>query len=145
MFPERNYHHWNVQRIWCKQSFFDGLKKGRKQGLSAETLAKIATYFKVSVDFLLGVETKKAPTQEGEREIDDRKMKAAFLGGLQMAFPMKKLTGTGTMQETTLDIKSSRSARKPGPIDLYLFADKNGIDVDWIPMRCAASLSAELP
>ena len=63
----------------CKESgsnraSLTDLKKGRKQGLSAETLAKIATYFKVSVDFLLGVETKKAPTQEGEREIDDRKL-----------------------------------------------------------------------
>ena len=64
----------------CKESganraSLTDLKKGRKQGLSAETLAKIATYFKVSVDFLLGVETKKAPTSESGREIDDRKMK----------------------------------------------------------------------
>lgn len=30
------------------------LKMGRKQGLAAETLSKIARYFGVSVDFLLG-------------------------------------------------------------------------------------------
>jgi transcriptional regulator with XRE-family HTH domain len=59
------------------------LKMGRIESLSADKLAKIATYFKVSVDYLLtGTETKKAPTQEGERDIDDRKIKAAFLGGL---------------------------------------------------------------
>lgn len=59
------------------------LKMGRIESLSADKLAKIATYFKVSVDYLLtGEETKKAPTQDGERKIDDRQMKAAFLGGL---------------------------------------------------------------
>ena len=42
----------------------------------------IAEYFNVSVDYLLtGEEIKKAPT-DGERKIDDRQMKAAFLGGL---------------------------------------------------------------
>ena len=46
------------------------LKMGRIESLSADKLAKIATYFKVSVDYLLtGEETKKAPTPEGEREI----------------------------------------------------------------------------
>ena len=69
-----------MQRIWFKQSFFDGPKKGRKQGLSTETLAKIATYFKVSVDFLLGVETKKAPT-DGERTVSDDDIKFALFGG----------------------------------------------------------------
>lgn len=45
------------------------LKVGRKQGLSAETLSKISTYFGVSVDFLLGKE--KTPTVSGERDILD--------------------------------------------------------------------------
>lgn len=44
------------------------LKMGRIESLSADKLAKIATYFKVSVDYLLtGEETKKAPT-DGERD-----------------------------------------------------------------------------
>ena len=69
----------------CKESgsnraSLTDLKKGRKQGLSTETLAKIATYFKVSVDFLLGVETKKAPT-DGERTVSDDDIKFALLGG----------------------------------------------------------------
>jgi len=59
------------------------LKMGRIESLSADKLAKIATYFKVSVDYLLtGKKKKNPPTQEGERDIDDRKIKAAFLGGL---------------------------------------------------------------
>lgn len=36
---------------------------------NGETLNKIAEYFSVSVSVLLGEETKKAPTQQGEREI----------------------------------------------------------------------------
>lgn len=46
----------------CKESgasraSLSDLKVGRKQKLSADTLSKIAAYFGVSVDFLLGVES----------------------------------------------------------------------------------------
>lgn len=58
------------------------LKMDRIKTLKADNLTKISGFFGVSIDYLLGTETKKAPTQEGEREIDDRQMKAAFLGGL---------------------------------------------------------------
>ena len=48
------------------------LKMGRIESLSADKLAKIATYFKVSVDYLLtGEETTKAPTPEREITMDD--------------------------------------------------------------------------
>ena len=71
----------------CKESgasraSLTDLKKGRKQGLSAETLAKIAAYFGVSIEYLLtGVETKKAPTDEGERTVSDDDIKFALFGG----------------------------------------------------------------
>lgn len=71
----------------CKESgasraSLTDLKKGRKQGLSAETLAKIAAYFGVSIEYLLtGVETKKAPTQKGERTVSDDDIKFALFGG----------------------------------------------------------------
>lgn len=66
-----------------RRSVLSDLKNGRKKSLDTTTLMKIAEYFNVSVDYLLtGEETKKALTQEGERKIDDRQMKAAFLGGL---------------------------------------------------------------
>ena len=71
----------------CKESgasraSLTDLKKGRKQGLSAETLAKIAVYFGVSIDYLLtGVETIKAPTPEGERTVSDDDIKFALFGG----------------------------------------------------------------
>ena len=65
-----------------RRSVLSDLKNGRKKSLDTTTLMKIAEYFNVSVDYLLtGEEIKKAPT-DGERKIDDRQMKAAFLGGL---------------------------------------------------------------
>ena len=49
-----------------------------------KNLEVIANYLETTTDYLLtGLgEKEKAPTKEGEREIDDRQMKAAFLGGL---------------------------------------------------------------
>ena len=49
-----------------------------------KNLEVIANYLETTTDYLLtGLgEKEKAPPQEGEREIDDRQMKAAFLGGL---------------------------------------------------------------
>lgn len=51
--------------------------------VKTENLAALCEYFGCSLDYLADstAETKKAPT-DGEREIDDRKIKAAFLGGL---------------------------------------------------------------
>lgn len=49
------------------------------------TLQKLADYFGVTTDYLLtGAETKKAPTSEGEREVTDRQIKAAFFHGADM-------------------------------------------------------------
>ena len=45
------------------------LKMDRIKTLKADNLTKISGFFGVSIDYLLGTETKKAPTQEGEREI----------------------------------------------------------------------------
>lgn len=55
--------------IAMQPSVLTDLKMGRQSGLSAKNADKIAAYFGVSVGYLLGTETKKAPTPEGEREI----------------------------------------------------------------------------
>lgn len=55
--------------IKIQPSILTDLKMGRQSGLSAKNADKMAAYFGVSVGFLLGTETKKAPTQEDEREI----------------------------------------------------------------------------
>lgn len=70
----------------CKESgasraSLSDLKVGRKQSLSADTLSKIAAHFSVSVDYLLGKENKKAPTENGERVVSDDDIKFALFGG----------------------------------------------------------------
>ena len=57
------------------------LHKGRTQRLSAKTMEKIAGYFGVSTDYLLGAtETKKTPAESGERVISDAELKFALWG-----------------------------------------------------------------
>ena len=56
------------------------LRMGRREGLSARNADKIATYFGVTVAYLLGTEKEKAPTQQ-DRRLGDEEMKAAFFGG----------------------------------------------------------------
>ena len=47
---------------------------------SGETLDKIAAYFGVSTDYLLGKENKKAPTAAGERSVSDDDIMFALWG-----------------------------------------------------------------
>lgn len=58
------------------------LKMGRKKGLSSETLSKLADYFDVSVDYLLGKEERPA-TGNGDkpRKIEDKDIQFALFGG----------------------------------------------------------------
>lgn len=71
----------------CKESganraSLTDLKMGRKQSLSAETLGKIADYFDVSVDYLLGkTDIKKAPSTKDEGQISDEDLKIALFHG----------------------------------------------------------------
>lgn len=44
------------------------------------TLAKMADYFGVTTDYLLGAGQEKAPTQKGEREVGDDDIKFALFG-----------------------------------------------------------------
>lgn len=57
------------------------LKMDRIKTLKADNLTKISGFFGVSIDYLLGTETKKAPTQDGERGIDEQNLKVAFFRG----------------------------------------------------------------
>lgn len=57
------------------------LKTGRTKQLSSENVGKIAAYFGVSTDYLLGnAENKKAPAENGERRISDAELKFALWG-----------------------------------------------------------------
>lgn len=55
--------------LGMSRSFMTELRKGRAKSITADTAQKIANYFGVSVEYLLGQETKKAPTNESERTI----------------------------------------------------------------------------
>ena len=56
--------------LGLSKSLMTDLKAGRKKSINADTAQKIAEYFGVSVDRVLGQETEKAPTPKGEREIE---------------------------------------------------------------------------
>lgn len=64
--------------IGLSKSTLSSLKNGITKSLSAPTLAAIADYLGVTVDYLLGKE--KTPS-DGEREISESDIQAAFFGG----------------------------------------------------------------
>lgn len=55
----------------------------KKRGLTpkGDTLQKIADYFDVTTDYLLGAETGKKPIQQDERQISEDDLKLALFGG----------------------------------------------------------------
>ena len=48
--------------LGMSRSFMTELRKGRAKSIKADTAQKIADYFGVTTDYLLGTETEKAPT-----------------------------------------------------------------------------------
>ena len=82
------------------------LKTGRKKGLSSETLSKIAEYFNVSVDYLLGNEQKKEPTTKSD-ELDLQ------LEGIDFALFGEVKEMTDEQKQDVLDyIKFKKSQQK---------------------------------
>lgn len=80
-------HGYKNMTVLCKaagvpRSTMSELNNGRSKDLSKPNAQKFADILGVTLDEVYGEETKKALPPEGEREIDDRQMKAAFLGGL---------------------------------------------------------------
>ena len=67
--------------LGISKSLMTDLKSGRKKTISAITAQKIATYFGVSVGYLLGEETEKAPADIGKRSVSDDDIKFALFGG----------------------------------------------------------------
>ena len=67
--------------LGISKSLMTDLKSGRKKGVSAETAQKLASYFGVTVGYLLGEEeTKNAPVAEDKRITDDDIKFALFKG-----------------------------------------------------------------
>lgn len=66
--------------IGISRGLITDLKMGRKNGITAVTAQKIASYFGVSVGYLIGEETEKAPTTVGERPDVLDEVDVAFYG-----------------------------------------------------------------
>lgn len=60
--------------LGISKSLMTDLKSGRKKGVNAETAQKIASYFGVSVGYLLGEEDKKEQPTEYDRLSEKKKM-----------------------------------------------------------------------
>lgn len=57
--------------VGIQPSIMTDLKKGRRSSMKAETIAKIAAYFEVSVESILGFEQKEIPADKGSEDEDD--------------------------------------------------------------------------
>ena len=67
------------KEIGIQPSILTDMKMGRTKGMSAKNLQKVANYFGITVDELLGNE--KTPSIDGERELSLADIKYAFFGG----------------------------------------------------------------
>ena len=67
--------------LGMSRSFMTELRKGRAKGIKLETAQKIADYFGVSVDYLLGRNTEKRPAKSGESNVSDDDIQFALFGG----------------------------------------------------------------
>ena len=67
--------------IGISKGLLTDLKMGRRTGVSAVTAQKIASYFGVSVGYLLGEETEKAPIPKDERQRDGSEIMFALSRG----------------------------------------------------------------
>lgn len=67
--------------VGIQPSIMTDLKMGRRASMKVETAQKVADYFGVTVGYLLGEGKEKAPTQDGERGIDEQNLKVAFFRG----------------------------------------------------------------
>jgi transcriptional regulator with XRE-family HTH domain len=64
------------------KSTLSDIKSGRKKGVSTETAVKMASYFDVSVGYLLGEEEKEKPTAQGDGLTDAQRKLIEFAQSL---------------------------------------------------------------
>ena len=78
-------HGYKNMTVLCKaagvpRSTMSELNNGRSKDLSKQNAQKFAYILGVTLDEVYGEETKKAPTQEGERKVSDDDIKFALWG-----------------------------------------------------------------
>lgn len=65
--------------LGLSKSTLSDIKSGRKKSMHPDTIQKFATYFGVTVDYLLGNKTENAPTADSKSDILDE-VDIAFYG-----------------------------------------------------------------
>ncbi len=78
------------QDLGLSKNLVTELKKGRKKGVSAETASKIANYFDVSVDYLLGKTEQKKPLVNNDEELTEYLEELKSRPELKMLFSLAK-------------------------------------------------------
>ena len=68
--------------VGISKGLLTDLKMGRRTGVSAVTAQKIASYFDVSVGYLLGEEEKEKPTAQGDGLTENQKVLIEFAKSL---------------------------------------------------------------
>lgn len=68
-----------AEALGLRNQYISNYELGKRRP-DYDTLAKLADFYGVTVDYLLGREQKKAPTQEGECQISDDDIKFALWG-----------------------------------------------------------------
>ena len=68
--------------LGISKSLMTDLKSGRKKGVNAETAQKIASYFGVTVGYLLGEEEKEKPTVQDDGLTENQKVLIDFAKSL---------------------------------------------------------------
>ena len=82
--------------LGLSKSTLSDIKSGRKKGVNAETAQKIASYFGVTVGYLLGEEEKEKPTAQGDGLTENQKVLievAKSLSEDQAALALRLLKG----------------------------------------------------
>lgn len=102
----------------CRQSgasrgSLTDLKMGRKNSLSAATLSKIAAYFGVSVDYLLGNEEQKKPAAPKDSELDAllQDELIAFYGEVKDSLDQDDIDDLKTFMRMKAEIKKNREKK----------------------------------
>lgn len=92
-------------------SVMTDLKMGRRQTVKAETAAKIAAYFGVSVDYLLGNEEKPAASKGSELDELVKDELIAFYGEVKDSLDQDDIDDLKTFMRMKAEIKKNREKK----------------------------------
>jgi transcriptional regulator with XRE-family HTH domain len=101
--------------LGISNSTFTELKSGRTQQLSAKNAAKVAGYFGVSIDYLMGeTDQKKKPLADEDEELNELLEELKNRSEMRMLF---KLAKGATKADVEQAVRIIEALRKPGSDD----------------------------